>query len=78
MILRKVHFPFFIVQLLLGYFFFSCTRKTPAVNEATPVSPYHQYITPAEDFIPRVCMTALTITTIKFEHKVIPKQKKIK
>ena len=50
MILRKVHFPFFIVQLLLGYFFFSCTRKTPAVNEATPVSPYHQYITPAEDF----------------------------
>lgn len=50
MILQKVHFPFFIIQLLLGCFFFSCTRKTPAVNEATPVSPYHQYITPAEDF----------------------------
>lgn len=50
MMLQKVHFPFFIIQLLLGCFFLSCTRKTPTVNEATPVSPYHQYITPAEDF----------------------------
>ncbi|MEM0577162.1 tetratricopeptide repeat-containing sensor histidine kinase [Flavobacterium polysaccharolyticum] len=50
MILQKVHFPFFIIQLLLGCFFFSCTRKTPTVNEVTPVSAYHQYITTAEDF----------------------------
>ena len=50
MILQKVHFPFFIIQLLLGCFFFSCTRKTPTINEATPVSAYHQYITTAEDF----------------------------
>ncbi|WP_281324340.1 tetratricopeptide repeat protein [Flavobacterium sp. IMCC34518] len=47
---QKIHFPFFISLLLFGCFFFSCTRKTPTVNEVTPVSPYHQYITPAEDF----------------------------
>ncbi|CAM2967304.1 hypothetical protein SAMN05444143_11044 [Flavobacterium succinicans] len=50
MIFQKIHFPFFISLTFLGCFFFSCTRKTPAINEATRVSAYHQYITQAEDF----------------------------
>jgi hypothetical protein len=50
MIFQKIHFPFFISLTFLGCFFFSCTRKTPAINEATTVSAYHQYITQAEDF----------------------------
>ncbi len=50
MIFQKIHFPFFISLLLFGCFFFSCTRKNPTVKEVTPVSPYHQNITPAEDF----------------------------
>ena len=37
-------------QLLLGCFFFSCTRKTPITNEVPTVSAYDQYITTAEDF----------------------------
>jgi signal transduction histidine kinase len=50
MILQRVRFPFFISLLLLGTFFFSCTRSEPSKNKATSDTAYHKYITPAEDF----------------------------
>ncbi|MGL2988258.1 tetratricopeptide repeat-containing sensor histidine kinase [Flavobacterium sp. RSSA_27] len=50
MIFQKTSIPFFMFQLLLGCFFFSCTRKTPITNEVPTVSAYDQYITTAEDF----------------------------
>jgi signal transduction histidine kinase len=50
MIFQKRYLPFFMSLLLLGIFFFSCTRSTPSINKATTETAYHKYITPAEDF----------------------------
>ena len=50
MILQRVHFPFFMSLLLLGAFLFSCTRREPSINKATPETAFHKYISPAEDF----------------------------
>ena len=34
----------------MGAFLFSCTRREPSINKATPETAFHKYISPAEDF----------------------------